>query len=211
MSAGPDNTAPSEAFAFTPESEKLAAVVLKRYPEGWQASAVMPFLDLAQRQNDGWLSQAAMDYVADRLSMPPIRVYEVATFYTMYNLKPIGKHHVEVCTNLPCWLRGSDEIVGACKKFLGVEIGETTEDGMFTLSQAECLGACVNAPMMQIGDDYYEDLDADTTLAILSELKAGKTPKTGSQSGRFTCEPASGLTSLDHQSELLKAGSGGDD
>ena len=119
MSAGPDNTAPSEAFAFTPESEKLAAVVLKRYPEGWQASAVMPFLDLAQRQNDGWLSQAAMDYVADRLSMPPIRVYEVATFYTMYNLKPIGKHHVEVCTNLPCWLRGSDEIVGACKKFLG--------------------------------------------------------------------------------------------
>jgi NADH-quinone oxidoreductase E subunit len=210
MNAATDNTGQA-SFAFTSETEKLAAVVLARYPEGWQASAVMPFLDLAQRQNDGWLSQAAMDYVADRLSMPPIRVYEVATFYTMYNLKPIGKHHVEVCTNLPCWLRGSDEIVGACKKFLGVEVGETTEDGMFTLSQAECLGACVNAPMMQIGDDYYEDLDAESTLAVLSELKAGKTPKTGSQSGRFTCEPSGGLTSLEHQQDLLKTGSGGDD
>ena len=204
----------AETFAFTPETEEKAAEVLKKYPEGWHASAVMPFLDLAQRQNGGWLTQAAMDYVAERLAMPPIRVYEVATFYTMYNLKPIGRHHVEVCTNLPCWLRGSDQIVGACKKSLGVEMGETTEDGMFTLSSAECLGACVNAPMMQIGDDYYEDLDEESTMAILSELKAGKQPKTGSQSGRFTCEPASGLTSLMHQEALLKErapASGGDD
>jgi len=208
-----DEMAQPESFSFTPETEEKAQTVLARYPDGWKASAVMPLLDLAQRQNGGWLPQAAMDYVAEHLSMPPIRVYEVATFYTMYNLKPIGKHHVEVCTNLPCWLRGSDEIVGACKKFLGIEMGETTEDGMFTLSQAECLGACVNAPMMQIGDDYYEDLDAETTMAVLTELKAGKQPKTGSQSGRYTCEPASGLTSLDHQKDLLKAavGGGGDD
>ncbi len=200
-----------ESFAFTPETEKLAEMVLAKYPEGWKASAVMPFLDLAQRQNGGWLTQTAMDYVAERLAMPPIRVYEVATFYTMYNLKPIGRHHVEVCTNLPCWLRGSDEIVGACKKFLGIDIGETTADGMFTLSQAECLGACVNAPMMQIGDDYYEDLDAETTMAVLTELKTGNKPKTGSQSGRFSCEPAGGLTSLDHQKDLLKTALGGGD
>jgi NADH-quinone oxidoreductase E subunit len=213
-----DDQTQAESFAFTSETEALAQKVLARYPEDWQESAVMPLLDLAQRQNGGWLTRAAMDYVAERLSMPKVRVYEVATFYTMYNLKPIGKHHVEVCTNLPCWLRGSDEIVGACKKFLGVEIGETTEDGMFTLSQAECLGACVNAPMMQIGDDYYEDLDAESTMAILSEIKAGKVPKTGPQNGRFTCEPAGGLTSLEHQKDLLKAGGkssantgGGDD
>ena len=205
MSAASDSE-----FTFTPETESLAQKVIAKYPEGWQASAVMPFLDLAQRQNEGWLSRSAMDYVAERLSMPPIRVYEVASFYTMYNLKPIGKHHVEVCTNLPCWLRGSDEIVGACKTFLDIEVGETTIDGMFTLSQAECLGACVNAPMMQIGDDYYEDLDAESTLAVLSELKAGKTPKTGSQSGRHTCEPAGGLTSLEHQKDLLKASGGAD-
>ncbi len=204
------NAASDSEFSFTPETEAQAEKVIAKYPEGWQASAVMPLLDLAQRQNDGWLSRAAMDYVAARLSMPPIRVYEVASFYTMYNLKPVGKHHVEVCTNLPCWLRGSDEIVGACETYLDIKIGETTVDGMFTLSQAECLGACVNAPMMQIGDDYYEDLDAESTMAVLTELKAGKTPKTGSQSGRFTCEPAGGLTSLEHQKDLLAA-AGGDD
>ncbi len=208
-----DTMEKAESFAFTKETEAKAKMVMARYPDRWKASAVMPLLDLAQRQNGGWLTQAAMDYVAERLSMPPIRVYEVATFYTMYNLKPIGRHHVEVCTNLPCWLRGSDEIVGACKKFLGIEVGETTEDGMFTLSQAECLGACVNAPMMQIGDDYYEDLDAESTMAVLTELRAGKTPKTGSQSGRHTCEPAGGLTSLEHQKDQLKTalGRGGDD
>ena len=208
-----DMTESTESFQFTAETEAKAQVVLARYPDGWKASAVMPLLDLAQRQNGGWLTQAAMDYVAERLAMPKIRVYEVATFYTMYNLKPIGRHHVEVCTNLPCWLRGSDEVVRACKTYLGIGFGETTEDGMFTLSQAECLGACVNAPMMQIGDDYYEDLDAEATMAVLTELKAGKTPKTGSQSGRYTCEPATGLTSLEHQKDLLKAatGGGGDD
>ena len=133
----------------------------------------MPLLDLAQRQNDGWLSQAAMDVVAEILDMPVIRVYEVATFYTMYNMKPIGKHHVQVCTNLPCWLRGSDTVMSTCKNVLGIGAGETTEDGLFTVNEMECLGACVNAPMMQIGDDYYEDLDADSTESILSVLKAG--------------------------------------
>ena len=189
-------------FAFTTDNAKKAKEHIAKYPDGWQSSAVMPLLDLAQRQNDGWLSTVAMDYVAEMLSMPPIRVYEVATFYTMYNLKPVGKHHVQVCTNLPCWLRGSDAIVGACKKSLGVEFGETTEDGQFTLSEVECLGACVNAPMMQINDDFYEDLDSDSAEQVLEHLKAGKTPKAGSQGVRHTCEPAGGLTSLMHQSDL---------
>jgi NADH-quinone oxidoreductase E subunit len=185
-----------ETFAFSPENEAKAKTIIAKYPPRFQASAVMPLLDLAQRQNDGWLPKAAMDYVAETLQMPPIRVYEVATFYTMYNLKPVGKHHVQVCTNLPCWLRGSDAVVGACKRALSIDFGMTTEDGMFTLSEVECLGACVNAPMMQIGDDYYEDLDSDTTEKILSTLKSGGTPKPGSQIGRHTCEPAGGLTTL---------------
>ena len=199
-----------EDFAFTAENMDAAKEVIAKYPDGWQASAVMPLLDIAQRQNGGHLTQVAMDYIAEFLEMPTIRVYEVATFYTMYNHKPIGKHHVQVCTNLPCWLRGSDEIMGTCKKFLGVGNHESTGDGMFTLTGVECLGACVNAPMMQIGDDYYEDLDADSTLAILSELKAGKTPKTGSQIQRFTCEPVTGLTSLEEQADLREAKVGGD-
>ena len=199
-----------EDFAFTAENMDAAKAVIAKYPDGWQASAVMPLLDIAQRQNGGHLTQAAMDHIARVLDMPTIRVYEVATFYTMYNHKPIGKHHVQVCTNLPCWLRGSDEIMGTCKKFLGVGNHESTEDGMFTLTEVECLGACVNAPMMQIGDDYYEDLDADSTLAILSELKAGKTPKTGSQIQRFSCEPVTGLTSLEEQADLREAKVGGD-
>ena len=199
-----------EDFAFTAENMDAAKAVIAKYPDGWQASAVMPLLDIAQRQNGGHLTQAAMDHIARVLDMPTIRVYEVATFYTMYNHKPIGKHHVQVCTNLPCWLRGSDEIMGTCKKFLGVGNHESTEDGMFTLTEVECLGACVNAPMMQIGDDYYEDLDADSTLAILSELKAGKTPKTGSQIQRVSCEPVTGLTSLKEQADLREAKVGGD-
>jgi NADH-quinone oxidoreductase E subunit len=185
-----------ESFAFSHENAEKAKAIIAKYPDRFQAAAVMPLLDLAQRQNDGWLPKAAMDYVAAMLHMPPIRVYEVATFYTMYNLKPVGKHHVQVCTNLPCWLRGSDAVVQACRRSLGIDFGMTTEDGLFTLSEAECLGACVNAPMMQIGDDYYEDLNSITTEAILKTLKAGGRPKPGSQIGRHTCEPAGGLTTL---------------
>ena len=185
-----------ETFAFSSENADKAKAIIAKYPPRFQASAVMPLLDLAQRQNDGWLPKAAMDHVAEMLQMPPIRVYEVATFYTMYNLKPVGKHHIQVCTNLPCWLRGSDVVVGACKRTLAIDFGVTTEDGMFTLSEVECLGACVNAPMMQINDDYYEDLDSDTTEKILSTLKSGGRLKPGSQIGRHTCEPAGGLTTL---------------
>ena len=185
-----------ETFEFDAGNLELADSFIAKYPEGWQASAVMPILDLAQRQSGGWLPKAAMDTVAGMLDMPPIRVYEVATFYTMYNLKPVGKHHVQVCTNLPCWLQGSDAVTSACRKCLGIDFGMSTEDGMFTLSEVECLGACVNAPMMQIGDDYYEDLDSGSTEEILEALKAGETPKPGSQTGRHTCEPAGGLTGL---------------
>ena len=200
----------TEDFAFTAENMDRAKAIIAKYPDGWQASAVMPLLDIAQRQNGGHLTQVSMDHIAEILDMPTIRVYEVATFYTMYNHNPIGKYHVQVCTNLPCWLRGSDEIMGTCQKFLSVGNRETTEDGMFTLTEVECLGACVNAPMMQIGDDYYEDLDAEATLAILSQLSAGKTPKTGSQIQRVSCEPVTGLTSLEEQAELRKAKVGGD-
>ena len=188
-------------FCFNSKNEKAAEKIISKYPASWQASAVMPLLDLAQRQNDGWLPRIAMDYVADMLSMPRIRVYEVATFYTMYNLSPIGKYHVQVCTNLPCWLRGSDAIVGSCKTKLGIDFNETTEDGLFTLNEVECLGACVNAPMIQINDDYYEDLNSNSVETILSVLTAGGKPNTGSQINRFTCEPAEGLTALTHQAE----------
>jgi len=186
----------TEPFEFSADNRRRAADFIAKYPDGRQASAVMPLLDLAQKQNGGWLPRAAMDHVAGILEMPPIRVYEVATFYTMYNLKPIGEHHVQVCTNLPCWLRGSDVVAAACKKNLGVDFGETTADGKFTLSEVECLGACVNAPMMQIDDDYYEDLDSDSTKAVLDELKAGGRPKPGPQGGRKGCEPAGGPTTL---------------
>ncbi len=193
-----------ETFEFDAEGRKRAEAEIAKYPEGAHRSAVMPLLDIAQRQCGGWLPMPAIEYVSEYLEMPAIRVLEVASFYTMYNLKPIGKHFVQVCTNLPCWLNGSDNIMKVCQGKLGVRSGETTEDGEFTLLEVECLGACVNAPMMQINDDYYEDLDSVGTAAILDELRAGKTPKTGSQLARFTCEPLGELTSLTHQ-EVLRA------
>ena len=196
MSMNKANIEQPTSFSFTAENREKAKAIIAKYPAGKQASACMPLLDLAQRQNDGWLPRAGMDHVAEVLDMEPIRVYEVATFYTMYNLQPVGKHHVQVCTNLPCWLRGSDEITATCKRVTGTEFGGTSDDGMFTLSEAECLGACVNAPMVQIGDDYFEDLTPETIADILNILRAGGTPKTGSQIGRHTCEPTGGLTSL---------------
>lgn len=184
-----------ESFAFTPEYLEKAKAFIAKYPAGRQQSAVMPLLDLAQRQ-EGWVSRAAMEVIAEMLDMAPIRVEEVATFYTMYNRRPVGKFHVQVCTNLPCMLRGSDDVVAAAKAALGVEFGDMTADGLFTLSEVECLGACVNAPMMQINDDYYEDLTAETTKAVLEAFKRGETPKPGPQNGRqFSC-PAGGPTSL---------------
>jgi NADH-quinone oxidoreductase E subunit len=183
-------------FEFNAEMRAAADKIIAKYPAGRQASAVIPLLDLAQRQNGGWLPRAAMDHVATVLGMAPIRVYEVATFYTMFNLNPVGRYHVQVCTTTPCWLRDSDAVLNACRHKLGVDVGGTTPDGKFTLSEVECLGACVNAPMMQINDDYYEDLDARSTEAILDALQRGDKPKMGPQSGRKTSEPASGLTTL---------------
>ncbi len=188
--------APNEPFSFSEENVAEAKRIIGKYPEGRQQSAVMPLLYLAQKQNNGWLSQPALEYIAKFLGMPVIRVAEVATFYTMYNLQPIGRHHVQVCTNLSCWLRGSDEIMDACREALGVEIGGTTEDGGFTLSEVECLCACVNAPIVQIDDDFYEDLTPDSIQTILAELRAGRTPKSGSQIGRTSSEPVGGLTTL---------------
>ncbi len=174
MSTSSNSFEQPATFDFSLENEEKIKAIIAKYPEGRQQSAVMPLLDLAQRQSGGWISRAAMVHIAERLGMAEIRVFEVASFYTMYNLAPIGRHHVQVCTNLPCWLRGSDEIVNTCKNKLGIGMGETTEDGSFTLSEAECLGACVNAPMIQIGDDYYEDLDASSTAAILDAFAAGE-------------------------------------
>ncbi len=183
------------AFAFDEGNLETARTVIARYPEGRAASAVMPLLDLAQRQ-EGWVSVAAMDTVAAMLAMPPVRVYEVATFYTMFNLEPVGEHLVQVCTTTPCMLRDSDSIVEACRGHLGIDFGETTADGRFTLKEVECLGACVNAPMVQINDDYYEDLDAARMVAILEALGRGETPRPGPQCGRRSSEPESGARTL---------------
>merc|ERR1719495_1997805 len=169
---------------------------MNNYPEGHKRAAVIPLLDLAQRQNGGWLPISAMHHVAEFIGMPRMRVYEVATFYTMFIRNPVGKYHLQLCTTTPCWLRGSDEILQAIKKNLGISVGETTKDKMFTLTEVECLGACVNAPMVQINDLYYEDLEPSDMEEILDDLVAGRVPKPGPRSGRFTSEPAGGLTSL---------------
>lgn len=178
------------SFEFDAERMERAKAVIAKYPEPKKQSAVMPLLDLAQRQHDGWIPRAAIEYIADMLEMPSIRVWEVATFYTMYFLAPKGKHKVQVCTTTPCWLRGSDDVVSACKSKLGIGFGEVTEDGMFSLHEVECLGACVNAPMIQIDDDYYEDLDQASTERLLDAFKAGEKPEPGPQNGRRGSEPA---------------------
>lgn len=192
-------------FKFTPENMKVVESFIAKYPKGKQASAVMPLLDLAQRQHGGWIPQAAMDEIGRILDMPRIKVYEVATFYTMYNLRPVGKHHIQLCTTTPCWLRGSDDIVKACQSRLGIKLGETTDDGNFTLSEVECLGACVNAPMVQINDDYYEDLTAARMTEIIDALEKGKEVPVGSQTGRQTSCPATGLTTLVEKDKKTKA------
>ena len=185
-----------ESFAFTLENRAKADAVIAKYPAGCQASAVLPLLDLAQRQNSGWISQAVMEHVAELLDMASIRVYEVATFYTMLNLEPVGRYHVQLCRTTPCWLRGSDALRDACREELGIGLGCTTEDGLFTLTEVECLGACVNAPMVQINDHFYEDLDPTRMKEILRAFRAGSPPEPGSQTGRQTSAPASGLTTL---------------
>ena len=196
-------TAPPEqqpaTFAFSAENLEKAKSIVARYPEGRQASAIMPLFDLAQRQHDGWLPTAAMDYVAKMLDVPRMRAYEVATFYSMYNLAPIGKHLVRICTTTPCELRGSTEVVESCKAALGIGLNQTTADGLFTIREAECLGACVNAPVVWIDDDYYEDVDADAVRKIIEAFRSGDTPPPGSQKGRQTSAPIGGLTALKEQ------------
>jgi NADH-quinone oxidoreductase E subunit len=179
----------SKEFEFTKTNMAKAKEVIAKYPPANKASAVLPLLHLAQEQIGGWLTKEAMDYIANILEMAPIRVYEVASFYTMYNLKPVGKYRIQVCGTTPCWLRGAEEIMTVCKKELGIEEGETTSDGMFTLSEVECLCACVNAPVVQINNDYYEDLNKDSMRKIITALKQGKKIKYGSQIGRCSSEP----------------------
>ncbi|HML10509.1 MAG TPA: NADH-quinone oxidoreductase subunit NuoE [Stellaceae bacterium] len=184
------------SFEFTPENLEKAKYHIAKYPPGRQASAVLPLLDIAQRQHDNWLPRAAMDKVAEILDMAPIRVYEVATFYTMFNLRPVGRWFLQACTTTPCWLRGSDDIVAACGKKLGIGVGESTADGQFTLVEVECLGACVNAPILQVNDDFYEDLDGPATEELLDALAAGTQPAMGSVTGRQGSMPAPGKTTL---------------
>jgi NADH-quinone oxidoreductase subunit E len=187
---------PAEKFTFTPENLARAQTIIARYPAGRQMSAMIPLLDLAQRQNKNHLTLAAMNYVADLLETPRIKAYETANFYTMFNKDPVGENLVQICTTTPCWLRGSDEIEKTCRSKLGIGPDETTPDGKFSVMKVECLGACVNAPMIQINDDYYEDLTPELMGKVLDELKAGKKPSIGSQTGRRGSCAQNGPTSL---------------
>ena len=192
----PDSAQP-ERFAFDAQALAQAERIIARYPPERRQSAVLPLLDLAQRAHGGWLPGAAIRAVAELLGMPEIRAFEVASFYTMFHLAPVGKHIVQLCRTTPCWLRGADAVRDACRGALGVEPGQTTDDGLFTLLEVECLGACVNAPVAQIGDDYYEDLDADSVAALLAALRRGETPRPGTQiPGRRASAPVTGQTAL---------------
>ncbi|MGH7190877.1 MAG: complex I 24 kDa subunit family protein [Acetobacteraceae bacterium] len=191
-----------EHFAFDAESEQAIPGILAKYPAERQASAVLFLLDLVQRQmaratGSAWVPTVAMNVVADRLAMPHIRVYEVATFYTMFNLRPIGKFNLQVCTTTPCWLRGSDAVTAACRKATGIAgWHETSADGLFTMTEVECLGACVNAPVLQVNDDFYEDLDGPATERLIEALRRGEVPPPGSAIGRQGSAPAGERTTL---------------
>ena len=172
------------SFAFDEKSNELAKIALAKYPDDRKQSAVMPFLDIAQRQNNNWLSQDCIEYVADQLEMPFIKVWEIVTFYTMYNTQPVGKNFVQVCTTTPCWLRGSEHVVRACKEIISENPTEVSSDNLFSWMEVECLGACVNAPMVQINDDFYEDLNYESTKNLLLSLIDNKPLQVGSQIGR---------------------------
>ncbi len=193
-------------FQWTEDNARAAKMLIARYPEGRQASAVIPLLDLAQRQvgaetgTQGWLPIPVQEFVGRELGMAPVRVLEVTTFYTMFNLAPVGKYHVQVCGTTPCLLRGSDEVFAACAK-RGLKKGHTTPDGLFTLTEVECLGACANAPMVQINDDNYEDLTAKSMAAILDGLAKGQSPKPGPQIDRQTSAAEGGPTNLKKMAE----------
>jgi NADH-quinone oxidoreductase subunit E len=202
----PEQRARWGAFDWTPANRKKAEVAIAKYPAGRQHSAVLPLLDLAQRQvgaetkTQGWLPIPVLEFVAREIDMPFVRILEVATFYTMFNLAPVGRFHVQVCGTTPCMLRGSDDVFEACYK-RGLSKSHTTDDGLFTLSEVECLGACANAPMVQINDDNYEDLTEASMGAILDALAVGKSPKSGPQVDRQTSCPDGGPTTLKKMAE----------
>ncbi|CAJ0602218.1 unnamed protein product [Cylicocyclus nassatus] len=182
-------------FEFNEENRKRLDAIIANYPEGHKGAALIPALDLAQRQH-GWLPISAMHEVARILEVPRMRAYEVATFYTMFNRQPVGKYFLQVCATTPCMLRGAETITETIEKTLGIHVGETTKDGLFTLTEVECLGACANAPMIQVNDDYYEDLTPKDVDDILNDLKAGRRPHPGPRSGRLAAEPLGKPTSL---------------
>ena len=194
-------------FKFTTENMKLAEEIISHYPKQYKKAAVIPLLDLGQRQNSGWVSISVMNYVAELLEMPPMRVYEVESFYTMFNREPVGKYFIQLCTTTPCMLGGcgSEKILETMKSHLGIDLGQTTKDKLFTLIEVECLGACANAPMAQINDDYYEDLTPETTVKLLDGLRAGKPPKPGPQSDRHSSEAAQGRTALTEEVSMIVA------
>ena len=185
-----------KSFKFSKENEAEIKRVIAKYPKGRQASAVMPLLDLAQRQHENWIPMKAIELIASKLDMAEIRVLEVATFYTMFNLKPVGQFFLQACTTTPCWLRGSDEMMRAIKDRCNIESGEISACGRFSLLEVECLGACVNAPILQVNDDFYEDLDYQTTIDLLESLEAGTPLPVGSVLGRSGSEATEGATTL---------------
>jgi len=185
-----------DEFEFTSDNLEKAKKIIKKYPNGKQQSAVMPLLYLAQKQNNNWIPLAAIKYIGKLLEMPYIKVYEVATFYTMYNLTPVGHHFIQICTTTPCMIRGAYELVEACKEKISPNENELSKDKKCSWIEVECLGACVNAPMMQINDDYYEDLDKEKTLKILNQILKGETPKPGSYRGRINNEPENNRKTL---------------
>ena len=185
-----------ENFEFTSASLEAAEAIISKYPKDKKQSAVMALLYIAQKQNNNWIPLSAMKCIGKFLDMPYIKVYEVATFYTMYNLAPVGKHFVQVCTTTPCMIRGAYKLVEACKQKISENENELSKDQSCSWMEVECLGACVNAPMMQINDDYYEDLDKEQALKILDKVLSGKTPKPGSYRGRINNEPENNRKTL---------------
>ena len=185
-----------DKFEFTLDNLEKARKVIKKYPNGKQQSAVMALLYLVQKQNNNWIPLVAMKYIGKFLEMPYIKVYEVATFYSMYNLTPVGHHFVQVCTTTPCMIRGAYKLVEACKEKISLNENELSKDKSCSWMEVECLGACVNAPMMLINDDYYEDLDKKKTLKIIDQILKGETPKPGSYRGRLNSEPENNRKTL---------------
>ena len=185
-----------ENFDFNPASLEAAKSIIAKYPKDKQQSAVMALLYIAQKQNSNWIPLAAMKYIGKLLDMPYIKVYEVATFYTMYNLAPVGKYFIQICTTTPCMIRGAYKLVEACKEKISENENELSKDQSCSWMEVECLGACVNAPMLQINDDYYEDLDKEKTLKILDKILTGETPKPGSYRGRLNNEPENNRKTL---------------